>query len=331
MPDTKASALVALAGTATAPGDLLYVVDVSAGSSGSKTVRADGALTGITNATVLPSGAVVPNTLIVQQAAGTPGTDQVNISHSGTAGLIECKDGLLQLKTPSDYAVYTPFNTEMYIQSAGQGNVGVCLAFTSGGSQPGVRLRSNGQYEWTADATEARAAADTGLQRVAAGVVGPTNGAASPAGRWLQNTAGDSRVNGDLTNATTTPTNITGLASTLVAGRKYGFELTLKCSTDQAAEGIRFDLDGGTATVTSLAGFLHLMEGGTTVLGTVVTSALATDMTATTITGETWIKIAGALVADQAGTFIPRFAQSTHAAGTATLSANSTLRMWDIP
>ena len=70
--------------------------------------------------------------------------------------------------------------------------------------------------------------------------------------------------------------------------------------------------------------FHHLFQKPTS-------SALATDLVYTTITGETWFVVKIAMHVDAGGTFIPRFAQSTHAVGTVTLSKGSYLLLEDSP
>jgi hypothetical protein len=171
---------------------------------------------------------------------------------------------------------------------------------------------------------------DASVYRLAAGVLASGTGGASGAG-WFQNTAGDVRVTADVTNATTTFSNITDLSVTLIAGRKYSGRLVIKCSDSTAADGIKFDFGGGSATMTSFAaGITANIQGAT--LGVTDSSALATAFTATAMngTGNHWIVIEFALVCNAAGTLIPRFAQNSHSTGTATLSANSKMIVKDM-
>lgn len=125
----------------------------------------------------------------------------------------------------------------------------------------------------------------------------------------------------DLTNATATMANITNLSNVVEAGGVYVGEMVAKCSNSTAAEGISFDFDGGTATMTAFAAGAGLVTGGTTVAVTTVSSALATDLNWTTITGETWFVIKFAFTVNAGGTLVPRFCEGTaHSAGTATTS-----------
>lgn len=144
--------------------------------------------------------------------------------------------------------------------------------------------------------------------------------------------AGTKRVSANVTNATATMADLTDLSVTLVAGRKYVGEMVVKCSDSTAAEGISFDFDGGTATMTSFAAGAGVLTGGTTVAVTTTSTAIATDLNWTTITGETWIIIKLSLVVNAGGTLIPRMCQGTaHSAGTATVNLGTFLRLEDAP
>lgn len=171
---------------------------------------------------------------------------------------------------------------------------------------------------------------DTGFSRLAAGVSKTTDGSTGTG--WLQQSAGRSRLTANATNATVTPANLTDLSLTLKAGRKYTGILRIRCSTDVAADGILFDFDGGTATMTSFAaGVVANVQGATA--GVTVSTALGTDLTFTALsgTGDNWIDIAVTMVVNAAGTFIPRFAQNAHTTGTATVGAGSYLWLEDMP
>lgn len=134
----------------------------------------------------------------------------------------------------------------------------------------------------------------------------------------LPSFGGTKRLTSNATNATTTMSNLTDLSVTLIAGRKYTFKLILFASNGLAADGIKIDFDGGTATMTSFRAHGTLFD--TALLLSTQTSALATDMAQATVTGDAMFEIHGALVCNAAGTFIPRFAKNADAAG-ATLTA----------
>lgn len=129
-------------------------------------------------------------------------------------------------------------------------------------------------------------------------------------------------------NLTNTMADITDLASDLEAGGIYVGQMVLKCANSTAAEGIAVDFGGGSATMTAFAAGASVVRGGTTVAVTTVSAALATDFDWSTITGETWIVFNIGLTVNAAGTFIPRFRESTaHTSGTATTSRGSWLQL----
>lgn len=274
----------------------------------------------------LKAGSGTDGRVIVRQPGGVASTDEAQLYHDGNAFYIDNKDsgGIahmhFRLGGGEDFRI-------------SRGGAGV--QYDNGGATPwaitsGLRLYSSGFVTWTSNGSNANDAPDTGFNRNAAGVIATTNGS-SGAG-WLQHTGGDSRNASNVTNNTTTPAAITGLSSTVAAGRKYKGELTLFLSTDQAAEGMLIDFDGGTATMTSFSAFISSNVQGAT-LGTTVSSAIATDLNATALngTGINGIVIQFTFVVSVAGTFIPRIAQNTHASGTITCILGSTMTIKDVP
>ncbi len=172
-------------------------------------------------------------------------------------------------------------------------------------------------------------AADVSFYRGAAGVWTPGTGDNTGIG-WVQD-AGCARNTADVTNATTTFATLPDLTITVKAGRKYFGKLIVKCNNDTAAEGIKFDFNGGTATMTSFWAAASELVGGTTVLGTAISTSLAGVINYTTITGETIIEFNISFVVNAAGTLIPRFAENSHAAGTATVELGSFINLTDSP
>lgn len=145
--------------------------------------------------------------------------------------------------------------------------------------------------------------------------------------KWVQLAAGRSRVTTtDVTTVSITPSAITGLTATVVAGRKYFGELVVFCSEATAVDGLRLDFDGGTATMTSFEaqGYVTDTIG---VRSLARTSALATDITDTTTTGDSMAVVKFAFVVNAGGTFIPRVAKEADAAG-ATLTVKVNTHMW---
>jgi hypothetical protein len=141
----------------------------------------------------------------------------------------------------------------------------------------------------------------------------------------------NSRVNADVTNASTTFAAITGLTGNLNAGRKYIGKVILKCNDSTAADGIKLDFNGGTATMTSFWAAASEPVGGTTVLGTAISTSLAGVINWTTITGETVIEVNFSLVCNAAGTLIPRQAQNSHSTGTLTVELGSLMEVMESP
>jgi hypothetical protein len=183
---------------------------------------------------------------------------------------------------------------------------------------------------WTGSATTG-SGNRTGISEAAAKVVAFGNGGSSDTTGWYVFN-GTSRVTGDLTNATASMSNITGISSTLIAGRKYVGRLTVKCTNSTAAEGIQFDFNGGTATMTSFyaAGGV-LASGGTDTVGTNISTSLSGPISFSVLTGETVLIIEISMVVNAAGTFIPRFAENTSATGTATVRLGTFQWLQDTP
>jgi hypothetical protein len=149
---------------------------------------------------------------------------------------------------------------------------------------------------------------------------------------WVRNNPGRKRLTANVTNATTTFSNLTDLTETLVAGRKYVGVMAVRCSDSVAADGIKFDFNGGAATTTSFnAAVAGNVQGATA--GTTVSAALATALNFTAMSGTTdhWITFAVSLVCNAGGTFIPRMAQNAHSTGTATAALGSYLWLDDSP
>ena len=192
-----------------------------------------------------------------------------------------------------------------------------------------LNIPSASQYQWGTLGVSA----DTSVKRLAAAVVGASN--ASTGAGWFQNTSGSSRVTTtNITNVTTTPAAITGLSFTTIAGRKYAGRIKIWCVETTAADGYIFDLDGGAGTWTSFRATYRVYDtlSATAALNSANVTAIATDFTGATLTGEAYVEIDFAGVANAAGTFIPRFAKASDAAGaTFTAYINSFMLVEDVP
>lgn len=123
----------------------------------------------------------------------------------------------------------------------------------------------------------------------------------------------------DATNATATFASLSDLSVDLDANTKYDGQVIVKCINSVAAEGIKFDFNGGSATATSFWAAGNQLVGGSDVLGTGIATSLSGAINFSTITGETVVTIVFSILTNAAGTFIPRFAENSHTAGTATV------------
>lgn len=188
------------------------------------------------------------------------------------------------------------------------------------------RMGSDWIFGWRSTAGGTESQFDTAWERLAAGVAGSVN---FPA--WWQQTQGRKFLASAFTDATATLANTT-LSVTLKAGRKYSGFVVLYLSTDQAAEGAKLDFNGGTATMTTFnAAVTGNVQGAT--LGTTVSAALDTDLTATSLsgTGVNALRIDFSCVVNAAGTFIVRLSQNSHTSGTLTAAIGSSLMIEDMP
>lgn len=194
-----------------------------------------------------------------------------------------------------------------------------------------LRLHGNTGFGWPSG-DPLSGGNDTGLKRLAASVIGVTQGETAGGG-WIQQTAARGFSAADATNATASMANIDGtkLSFNLVAGRKYSGFLSFFASNNTAAEGIQIDFNGGSATMTNFrAGFAGNPVGVT--LGVNNSTALATALTATlATTADVCYEIAFSFTVNAAGTFIPRFAEVSHATGTATIRLGASLWLEDMP
>jgi hypothetical protein len=189
-----------------------------------------------------------------------------------------------------------------------------------------INLASVSQLSWSSG-VPAIGSCDTGIARLAAAALKVTDG--STGGGWLQQGGGNKQLSANATNATTTMSNLTGLSVTLIAGRKYSGKLIVYAANSLAADGIKLDFDGGTATMTSFRAHGTIYD--TALLLSSQTSAIATDFAVATVTGDAKIEVAISFVCNAAGTFIPRFAGNTAVSGTVTAYLGSYIILDDMP
>lgn len=273
------------------------------------------------SSSTIPAGAVATTPFIVRAVGGVAGTDELQITHDGTDAKLQNMDagGILTLRA-LDVVLSTNGNRYVYGVDAVAGLPSFAISIT------GLWIVNAAQFAWSSNAANAFSGNDTGLRRLAPTVVAPSDG--STGGGWIQD-SGAVRMTADLTNATATMANLTDLSRTLIAGRKYIGELTVFASDSTAVEGLKIDFDGGNATATSfVAGISGTPLGAT--IGVGYSTAIATDLTATTATtADIAYNIPFTIEVNAGGTFIPRFAQVSHATGTATIRKNSYMSLKD--
>jgi hypothetical protein len=187
----------------------------------------------------------------------------------------------------------------------------------------GARIGAAKQYVFSSVGNPG-GAADAGVSRIGEGIVGVTDGGSGDG--WLR-WDGNEALAADFISTSATPADLTGLTVTLKTGRKYTFRMALRFSDSTAADGARFDFDGGTATATDFG--VNCQVYDTALLLSQDTTALATDVVATTTTGASSIKCDGSFTVNAAGTFIVRAGQEAHSTGTLTVETGSYLHVVD--
>lgn len=134
---------------------------------------------------------------------------------------------------------------------------------------------------------------------------------------------GQSRVTSTFSKTSSTAlTAITGLSATLAAGKTYEFTLKLY-TTSISTAGIKFDLNGGTATATSLIGQVELLDD-TGVFRDASRFTAFTDLVCditSILLG--YCQISGTITVNAGGTFIPRFAQNVSQTTASTVAVGS--------
>jgi hypothetical protein len=245
---------------------------------------------------------------------------------SGVDGQVRLGTGAILGTAASPLLVFAAATTRgMYAA-----NGGIFWAI-SGVAKWGIDSTGSSNLAATAVYGIASGAPDSGSPSVAwnrvADKVAAWGSAAGTADHWFQ-WAGEAYLATDQTNATATLASTT-LSVTLQASRKYAFKAILYVSDDTAAEGVKADFGGGTATATN---FRTHCTGFDTALGisTQVTSLTGT-VSAGTFTGSGMIECHGSFEVNAGGTFIPRFAQNSHVIGTLTLFRGSHVQVFDTP
>lgn len=193
------------------------------------------------------------------------------------------------------------------------------------GSSDDCWLSANFVFYWsgTNGAADGRT---TNIQKAVDGVL--AFGTAANVGDGYFRWGGESYLAADATNATTTMA-ATGLTVPVVSGQKYVFKAILYLNDSLAADGAKVDFDASTATATNFRAHGTLYD--TALVLSQQTTALATDFSAATVTGDSMLEIHGSFEAGSTGTFALRFAQVAHTIGTLTLLRGSHLIVHNVP
>ena len=109
---------------------------------------------------------------------------------------------------------------------------------------------------------------------------------------------------------------------TLSGGKTYAFELRAYVTASDAAGGVQVDLNGGSASATTLIAQTKIYNGTTLAASTQV-AALATAVGFTSVVTD--ITIDGTIVVNGGGTLIPRFAQNASDGTPTTIGVGSSL------
>jgi hypothetical protein len=125
------------------------------------------------------------------------------------------------------------------------------------------------------------------------------------------------------------------LSVSVVSAHKYAFRIVYFFTTVNSS-GVKIDLNGGSATVSSLQGAVLMWNLTTPALlatGTAELTALNTAVGITTSGTNDMVEINGTFVASSTNTFAPRFAQNaeTGAAESVVAKAGSYMVVWETP
>lgn len=236
---------------------------------------------------------------------------------SGTGGICYVNGSLELSPTVGNYQA-TP---TMGLKSPASNTIDVYANGTTGWgwtnqtSYPGIVLHSSSSQLYFSAAGSSSGAKDAGLGRAAAGVVSVTDGSTGLG--WLQDSGRD-YATADQTVDSTTLTADDTISLTLKAGRKYKFTLIYFFTPgDTVADGLKFDMAGGTATMTGFEARVRVVDNvGQDV--SVTNSRMTALNTAVSLTGNQpatsfTMYVDGFAEVNAAGTLIPEFAKSADA------------------
>lgn len=134
----------------------------------------------------------------------------------------------------------------------------------------------------------------------------------------------------NVVRSNTTMTALAELSRSVLNGRRYDFDVILRVADSAAVagagEGIKVDLNGGTATVTDFWATFEIKDWGFSTIkhGTALADVASIDAVGG---GDGLVQINGSFTATADGTFIPRVAQTSHTSGSITVLEGSSISL----
>jgi hypothetical protein len=128
----------------------------------------------VIKASIGANGSILVSQLVARQSGGGAGTDEVQVSHDGTSGTVESKDGDLRLVTSTvGSSVRLACRDRTYVFGDGTGFFQCPSEMVP---SENVRLGSAKQLGWSSSTVPTGASADAGLARAAPAKVRVTDG-----------------------------------------------------------------------------------------------------------------------------------------------------------
>lgn len=191
----------------------------------------------------------------------------------------------------------------------------------------GTRLQvgTAGMIGWSSTG-DASSGQDLDMRKTVAGVPNISDGITARAG-WNFQWHGQSRVATQYDQTTTTLGNVTGLTSTLKAGRTYKFLAHLDATLD-ATGGGKYAM-GGTCTATAISYRVRHLGASLAIVSSARQTALASAVNATATLTDDDVVIEGMITVNAAGTLTAQFAQQG-AGGTSSILVGSDMMIWDV-
>lgn len=301
-------------------------------SAGTETLLAGGTQGGttgsLTNAIVRATSAnTLADTSLTESSGvvGFPDAGKIQFSSTGvatgTADVALKRESAQRLRITDAVSNTTADLTLNRLDTAGPIVGGSYVSgdgFVSGDSaRSGDRYKSTWEIGWV-PASDLSVSADTVLSRAAAGVLKVSTATGATGAGWIQDSAGRDYATADQTVDSTTLTADDTISLTLNAGRKYKFTLVYFFTPgDTVADGLKFDMAGGTATMTGFEARVRVVDNvGQDV--SVTNSRMTALNTAVSLTGNQpatsfTMYVDGFAEVNAAGTLIPEFAKSADA------------------